>query len=208
MDDAVLEWIPDCGVQETPSLVEQLLREVRGLRQEAAELRQELAEVRRENLELRQQVGYWKAMYAQAAERVKVLEAKVEQLRGENRKLQARLFGQKSEQSTRRDRSNRLDGENDDQAPSPPGKRAQGVRDPDGGITRIYRLSKNFTNCPKTNASVRHAEPRQHPATPRIPNKSRSKSGRIAAEFGDGAISGPATARIVRERVLLLLRQN
>ena len=171
MDGAVLEWIPDCEVRQSPSLVEQLLREVRELRQETAELRQELAEVRRENLELRQQVGYWKAMYSRAAERVKVLEADVEQLRGENRKLQARLFGQKSEQSTSRDRSNRLDGENDDQAPSLPGKRGQrsGVRDPGGGITSICQLSKNFTNCPKTNASARNAEPQQHPATPKIP---------------------------------------
>ena len=125
MDGGVLEWIPDCGMQDSPSLVEQLLREVRGLRHETAELRQELAEVRRENLELRQQVGYWKAMYARAAERVKVLEAQVDQLCGENRKLQARLFGQKSEQSTSRDRSNRLDGENDDQATSPPAPRGQ-----------------------------------------------------------------------------------
>ena len=125
MDGAVLEWIPDCEVQQSPSLVEQLLREVRELRQETAELRQELAEVHRENLELRQQAGYWKAMHARTAERVKVLEAEVEQLRGENRQLQARLFGQKSEQSTSRDRSNRLDGENDDQAPSPPGSRGQ-----------------------------------------------------------------------------------
>ena len=36
MDDAVLEWIPDCEAQESPSLVEQLLREVRELRQETA----------------------------------------------------------------------------------------------------------------------------------------------------------------------------
>ncbi len=125
MDGAVLEWIPDCGMQESPSLVEQLLREVRELRQETAELRQELADVRRENLELRQQVGYWKAMHGRAAERVQELEQEVEQLRGENRKLQARLFGAKSEHSTSRDRSNQLEGENDDQSPSPPGKRGQ-----------------------------------------------------------------------------------
>lgn len=124
MDDAVLEWISDCEARERPSLVEQLLREVRELRQETVGLRQELAQVRRENAELRQQVGYWKAMHARTAERVKKLEAENEQLRGENRKLQARLFGVKSEQSTSRDRSNRLEGE-DDEAPSPPGPRGQ-----------------------------------------------------------------------------------
>jgi chromosome segregation ATPase len=100
MDDAVLEWIPDFEALEPPSLVEQLLREVRELRQETVQLRQELADVRRENLELRRQVGYWKAAHARAVERVKELEAEVEQLRGENRKLQARLFGQKSEHSS------------------------------------------------------------------------------------------------------------
>ena len=125
MDDAVLEWIPDCEAQESPRLVEQLLREVRELRQETAALRQELADVRRENLELRQQVGYWKARHARVAERVQELEVEVEQLRGENRKLQARLFGQKSEQSSPGDRSNQLDGENDDEQTSPSGPRGQ-----------------------------------------------------------------------------------
>jgi transposase len=125
MDDAVLECIPDCEGQDWPSVAQHLLREVRQLRQETVELRRELAEVRRENLELRQQVGYWKSMHARATERVKELEAEVEALRGENRKLQARLFGQKSEQSARRDRSNRLEGENDDEPPSPPRPRGQ-----------------------------------------------------------------------------------
>jgi len=104
MEGAVLEWSPECGQVESPGLVQQLLREVQELRQETAELRRELADVRRENLELRQQVGYWKAMYARAAERIKELETEVEQLRGENRKLQARLFGEKSEQNASRDR--------------------------------------------------------------------------------------------------------
>lgn len=157
MDGAVQEWKPDCGVEDSPSLVEQLLREVRELRQETAELRRELADVRRENLELRQQVGYWKAMYARAADRVKVLEAEVEQLRGENRKLQARLFGQKSEQSASRDRSNRLDGENDDQASSPPGARGQRQGRPGPGrrdhknlplVEEFHELSEDERVCP------------------------------------------------------------
>jgi transposase len=161
MDDAVLEWIPDCEVQESPSLVEQLRREVRELRQETAELRQELADVRRENLELRQQAGYWKAMYVRAAERVKVLEAEVEKLRGENRKLQSRLFGQKSEQSTSRDRLNRLDGENDDQAPSPSGPRGQRKGRPGPGrrdhknlpvVEEFHDLPEDERVCPTCGA--------------------------------------------------------
>lgn len=161
MDGAVQEWMPDCGVEASPSLVEQLLREVRELRQETAELRQELADVRRENLELRQQVGYWKAMYARAADRVKVLEAEVEQLRGENRKLQARLFGQKSEQSPSRDRSNRLDGENDDQASSPPRARGQRRGRPGPGrrdhknlplVEEFHELPEDERVCPNCGA--------------------------------------------------------
>lgn len=101
----VLEWLQD------------LQREVVGLRQEVAELR-------RENFELRQQVGYWKSRHADAAARVVKLEAEVSQLRGENRQLQARLFGQKSEQGTTRDRSNHLPGEEESvAAPGPRGQR-------------------------------------------------------------------------------------
>jgi transposase len=125
MEGTVLEWTPDCGREVFPGLVQQLLREVQELRQETAELRRELADVRRENLELRQQVGYWKAMHTRAAERIKELETEVEQLRGENHKLQARLFGEKSEQNASRDRSNQLDGENADQASPLPGPRGQ-----------------------------------------------------------------------------------
>ena len=76
-------------------------------------------------LELRQQVGYWKAMHARAVHRAEHLEAEVEQLRGENRKLQDQLFGRKSEKSSPRDRSNHLEGEDDDQDSSTPPKRGQ-----------------------------------------------------------------------------------
>jgi len=62
-----------------------------------AELRGEVASLRGENLELRQQVGYWKGMHARAIERIAVLERENEHLRGENRRLQQQLFGQKSE---------------------------------------------------------------------------------------------------------------
>lgn len=87
---------------------------IRELRQEVAELRGEVATLRRENLELRQQVGYWKSMHARAVERIAVLEQENEHLRGENRRLQDRLFGQKSEKQTSKDRSNHLDGLEDE----------------------------------------------------------------------------------------------
>jgi transposase len=161
MDDAVLEWIPDCQARDQTGLVEQLLREVRELRQETADLRHELAQIRRENVELRQQVGYWKAMHARAAERIKELESEVEQLHGENRKLQARLFGQKSEQSTSSgDRSNHLDGENDE-ATSPPRPRGQrrGSRGPRRRghdhlpvVEQFHELPKEQRVCPQCGA--------------------------------------------------------
>jgi transposase len=115
---------------EMSDLVRQLCREV-------VELRQEVGELRRENAELRQQVGYWKAQHARAVRRAEFLEAQVEQLRGENRKLQDQLFGRKSETASPRDRSNRLEGE-DDRAPSRPRKRGQRTDRP-GPIRRDYR---------------------------------------------------------------------
>lgn len=93
------------------------------LQREVLALREDVRELRRENLELRQQVGYWKSMHAAAAQRVVKLEAEAAQLRGENRQLQSRLFGQKSEQSPARDRSNHLPGE--DASAPPPGRRGQ-----------------------------------------------------------------------------------
>ncbi len=89
-------------------------------RQEVTALRTEVAGLRRENLELRQQAGYWKGMHAHAVRRLAVLEQEVEQLRGENRQLQAQAFGRKSEQSTARDRANHLEGESDPSTPRPP----------------------------------------------------------------------------------------
>lgn len=102
-----------------------LRQEVADLRRENAELRRENAELRRQNLELRQEAGYWKSRHADAVVRIGKLEAEVEQLRGENRQLQARLFGQKSEQSNSPDRSNHLPGETGDHLvpPQPRGQR-------------------------------------------------------------------------------------
>src|SRR5947209_9753570 len=92
---------------------------VRQLGREVLELRQDVIELRRENAELRQQVGYWKAMHARAVQRAELLGAEIEQLRGENRTLQGQLFGRTSERASSQDRSNRLEGE-EDQVPSTP----------------------------------------------------------------------------------------
>ena len=92
----------------------QLLELVQDLKREVVSLRQEVADLRQENLKLRQEAGYWKSMHAAALVRIAKLEAENEQLRGENRQLQVRLFGQKSEHSTSSDRSNHLPGEETD----------------------------------------------------------------------------------------------
>jgi transposase len=115
-------------------------------RRAVAELAEEVARLRRENAEARQQAGYWRAQHARAVRRaqeleaefeqlhartvrrVQELEAEVEQLRGEIRKLQDQLYGRKSEKSSRQDRSNHLEGAEDDyrtgDAPRKRGQRA------------------------------------------------------------------------------------
>jgi len=118
----------DCSAVEDSTrlleLIQSLREEVVSLRQEVADLRRENADLRRQNLELRQEAGYWKSRQADAVVRIAKLEGEVEQLRGENRQLQARLYGQKSEQSTSRDRSNHLPGETGELT-SPPQPRGQ-----------------------------------------------------------------------------------
>ena len=85
-------------------------------------LRGEVARLQRENLELRQQVGYWKGMHAQALRRIEELQREAEHLRGENKKLQAQIFGQRSEKQSPADRSNHLEGE---EGTSPQRKKGQ-----------------------------------------------------------------------------------
>jgi transposase len=88
---------------------------------ELSQLRAEVETLRRDNLELRQQAGYWKSMHARALERLTAVEQDNEHLRGEVARLNAQLFGQKSEKQSRKDRSNHLDGlDDEDNAPPPP----------------------------------------------------------------------------------------
>lgn len=129
MDGALVESLPATEPADASDLVRQLCREV-------LDLRHELNALRRENAELRQQAGYWKAMHARAVQRIERLEAEVEQLRGENRKLQDQLFGRKSETASSQDRSNHLDG-GDDPAPTTPPKRGQ-RKDRSGPTRRDY----------------------------------------------------------------------
>jgi transposase len=86
-----------------------LARLVTRLLAELDQLRAEVASLRRENLELRQQAGYWQSRHADAVRRIAALEQENERLRGENRKLQAELFGRRSEKQSASDRSNELD---------------------------------------------------------------------------------------------------
>jgi transposase len=88
------------------SLVTRLLAEV-------DQLRADVAGLRRENLELRQRAGYWQSRHADAVRRIAALEQDNEQLRGENRKLQAERFGRRSEKQSGSDRSNELEDSSD-----------------------------------------------------------------------------------------------
>jgi transposase len=129
MDGTLVDPLPATEPADLAELVRQLRREV-------LELRQDVHDLRRANTELRQQVGYWKAMHARAVHRAGLLEAEVEQLRGENRKLQDQLFGRKSERASSQDRPNRLEGQ-EDQAPSTPPRRGQ-RKDRPGPTRRDY----------------------------------------------------------------------
>ena len=157
MEGVVLERSSVLGARSDASLVEELLREVRELRREAAELRQEVAELRAENLELRQQVGYWKEMHRRAADRAAKLELDVDRLKGENRLLQARLFGSRTEQAGT-NRSSQLEGVDDDQPAQPVRGRGQtrgrpGPRRRDHGhlpvVEESRELSAEQLACPQ-----------------------------------------------------------
>jgi transposase len=67
-------------------------------------------------------------MHARALERIAVLEKENEHLRGENRRLQDRLFGQKSEKHSATNRSNQLDGLEEDKPKADPTKPRKGPK--------------------------------------------------------------------------------
>src|SRR3954464_3940859 len=191
MEGTLVDPLPATAPTELSELVRHLCREV-------VELRQEVADLRRENAGLRQQVGYWKAQHARAVHRAEQLEAEVEQLRGEGRKLRDQLFGRKSETASVQDRSNHLEGELDP-ALSPPPKRGQ-RKDRPGPTRRDYShlpVVEELRELPAVRAFARSAARPSRPATPRIPNRSRSRSGRIADASDDDVTSGRAPAQTV-----------
>src|SRR6476660_3933347 len=99
------------------------------LRREVVTLRDRVDHLQRENLELRMQAGYWQSRHRDALRRIGELEQQVEQLQGEKRQLQADLFGRRSETTSLKDRSNHLDGPQDD-TPGPKRKRGQQAGNP------------------------------------------------------------------------------
>ena len=109
MDGMLAELSPELECLGTAELLRPPDPETVWLRAELACLQRENSELRQQNSELRQQAGYWRSRHADALERLAAVEKKVEQLSGENRKLQDRLFGRKSEKKqARTDRSNDL----------------------------------------------------------------------------------------------------
>src|SRR3990172_11918941 len=101
MNGQLVECIAGENARKVLELVQDLKREV-------VSLRQEVADLRRQNLELRQEVGYWKSRHADAVKRIEQLQEELDQSRGQTRVLQDKLFGRKSEKSSRSDRSNDL----------------------------------------------------------------------------------------------------
>jgi transposase len=128
---------------------------------ELSELRQGVERLRREVSELRQQVGYWQAMHARASQRIAVLEAENEQLRAENRKLQSQLFGRKSEKPASRDRSNHLEGEQDEATPPTPRGQRRGQPGPPRRnyehlpvVEQLCELPQDQRVCPQCGAAL------------------------------------------------------
>jgi transposase len=102
---------------------------VEELRPDVAALRHRVDHLERENLQLRQQAGYWQSRHRDALSRIGQLEQQVKQLQGEKRKLQADLFGRRSETTSLKDRSNHLDDAQND-TPGPARKRGQQAGNP------------------------------------------------------------------------------
>ena len=138
--DGVLDLLPDCELSELRQWVEQLRREVS---------------------ELRQQVGYWQAMHARASQRITILQTENEQLRAENRRLHSQLFGRKSEKPASRDRSNYLEGEQDEASPPLPRGQRRGRPGPPRRnyehlplVEELCELPPDQRVCPQCGAAL------------------------------------------------------
>ena len=114
----------------------------------------EVAALRRENLELRQQAGYYKNLHARALERNKKLQLENDELRGLNRQLQDQQFGTSSEKQSTTDRSNTLEGfdENEPEPDTPKKPRVVPKRrnyDHLPAKTEVIELPVEQQNCPQ-----------------------------------------------------------
>ena len=106
------------------------------------EMRSELAVLRREVVSLRQVVGCWRSMHARAVEKSRKLEAEIDLLRAENRKLKDRLFGRRTEKAKRGDRSNHLD---DPKIPMDNNASERTVRGPAMGRKNYYGSASEWS---------------------------------------------------------------
>ena len=125
------------------------MTQLEDLRRDMTALRDRVEHLERENLELRQQAGYWKSRHRDAVRRIGELEQQVTQLQGEKRKLQADLFGRRSETTSLKDRSNHLD-DPQDNARLPRPKRGQQPGNP-GPKRRDYsalEVREKFVELP------------------------------------------------------------
>ena len=114
----------------------------------------EVADLRRENLELRQQAGYYQSLHARALERNKKLQLENDELRAHNRQLQDQQFGTSSEKQSTTDRSNTLEGfdENEPDPTQPKKKRVVPKRrnyDHLPTKTEVVELPVEQQTCPK-----------------------------------------------------------
>lgn len=143
MDSQLTEvCCPEQSSTEWVALLEDLRRDVAGLRNRVDHLE-------RENLQLRQQAGYWQSRHRDALRRIGELEQQVEQLQGEKRQLQADLFGRRSETTPLKDRSNHLD-DPQDETRGPGRKRGQQAGNP-GPKRRDYSslpVRESFVELP------------------------------------------------------------
>lgn len=123
------------------------------LRQQFAQLAAEVATLRRENLELRQQAGYYQSLHARALQRIDKLQLKNQELRGQLRQLQDQQFGAATEKQTKSERSNILEGfdENEPDPEEPKKPRVAPKRrnyDHLPTKTAVVELPVEQQNCP------------------------------------------------------------
>ena len=204
MEDTLIIPLPAAEPADLSELVRQLRREVLELRQEVDALRRGEFRIAAAGRIL------GRLSTLGPCDRAEHLEAEVEQLRGENRKLQDQLFGRKSEKASTRDRSNHLEGENDDRDSCSPRQRGQRKNRP-GPRRRDYshlpviedlrELPEDQRVCPQCGAASRRA-------TPRIPNRSKSISMCIGGGSGGDVISGLVPVKTVLEPLPLRRRPS